>query len=172
MNKIKLICVLCFLVFGVAAFFTDNGLIPVVQSYSNQPPPGMTGAPGEQNCSLCHDETGVGTIAITAPANYNPGQTYQIQVQHATTDMTRMRWGFEMTALDGTNSAAGTFTDTSGFTQQDFGDGRWYIEHTQVGTFAGTSNGATWTFDWNAPATDIAAPCTAHLAETRRRDAA
>ncbi len=144
-----------FLAFGVAAFFADNGLIPVAQSYSSQPPPAMTGAPGEQNCSLCHDETGPGTIAIMAPANYVPGQTYQIQVQHATTDATRMRWGFEMTTLDGTNSAAGTFTDTTAFTQQDFGDGRWYIEHNTAGTFAGTGGGATWTFDWNAPATDV-----------------
>ena len=94
-------------------------------------------------------------LSITAPATYIPGQTYQIQVQHATTDTTRMRWGFELTTLDGTNAAAGTFTDTTAFTQQDFGDGRWYIEHNTAGTFAGTSNGATWTFDWNAPATNI-----------------
>ncbi len=155
MNKIKLICVLCFLVFGVAVFFTDNGLIPKAESYSKRPPPGMTGAPGEQNCSLCHDETGPGTISIIAPATYVPGQTYQIQVQHATTDATRMRWGFEATALDGTNTMAGTFTDTTAFTQQDFGDLRFYIEHNTAGTFAGTPNGATWTFDWNAPATNV-----------------
>ncbi|MBK8467238.1 MAG: CHRD domain-containing protein [Chloracidobacterium sp.] len=155
MNKIKLVFMLCFMVFGVAALLFNNGFTPVVQSYSTQPPPQMTGAPGEQNCSLCHDDTGPGIITVFAPANYIPGQTYQIQVQHATTDTTRLRWGFELTTLDGTNSAAGTFTDTTAFTQQDFGDGRWYIEHTQAGTFAGTPNGATWTFDWNAPATDV-----------------
>lgn len=156
MKKIKLILVACFLVFGFAALFIDSGLTPAAHSYSTQPPPQMTGAPGEQNCSLCHDEAAVlGSLAVIAPATYVPGQTYQIQVQHATTDTTRLRWGFEATALDGTNTMAGTFTDTSAFTQQDFGDGRFYIEHNQVGTFAGTPNGVTWTFDWNAPATDV-----------------
>jgi len=156
MNRIKLILVLCFVAFGFTALFIDNGFTPVVQSYSTQPPPQMTGAPGEQNCSLCHDAPALlGTLIINAPVNYVPGQTYQIQVQHATTDATRLRWGFEATALDGTNTMAGTFTDTSAFTQQDFGDGRFYIEHNQVGTFAGTPNGVTWTFDWNAPATDV-----------------
>ncbi len=156
MNKIKILCVLCFLVFGVAALFIDNRLVPVVRSSSDGPPPGMTGAPNEGNCTYCHDKNaGPGVFTVNAPANYAPGQTYQIQVQHATTDMTRLRWGFEIIALNGANAAAGTFTDTSSFTQI-ITDGLLYWHgHTQTGTFAGTTGGAAWSFNWTAPATDV-----------------
>ena len=156
MNKIKIFCMLGFLAFGITVFFTSSQFVPVVESYSSGPPPSMTGAPGDENCTFCHDQhAGPGVFFINAPLNYVPGQTYQIQVQHTTTDATRQRWGFELTALDGANTAAGTFTDTTAFTQQDFGNLRYYIEHNQAGSFAGTSNGASWSFDWNAPATDI-----------------
>lgn len=159
MTKIKLGCVLCFFVFGIAILFTSNPALPTVRSFAEGPPPGHTGAPGdpaEQTCTVCHfDNGGPGVLTIVAPPNYIPGQTYQIQVQHATTDMTRMRWGFQMTSLDGSNTAAGTFTDTSGFTQTDFGNLRFYVEHTETGTFPGTTGGASWTFDWTAPATDV-----------------
>ena len=156
MNKLKIVCVLGFVAFGIGVLFIDNQLLRVVESNAGGPPPGVSGAPGENTCTQCHTQNaGPGTFTITAPANYVPGQTYQMTVQHTTTDATRLRWGFQMTALDATNSAAGTFTDTSVFTQTDFGSLRFYVEHTQSGTFAGTSSGATWTFDWTAPATDV-----------------
>ena len=94
MNKLKVACVLCFLVFGIAALFTDNGLVPMVMSRSTGPQVGRTGAPGETTCTGCHAvNAGSGIFTITAPANYVPGQTYQIQVQHTTADTTRLRWG-------------------------------------------------------------------------------
>src|SRR4051794_1756908 len=100
MNKVKLVCVLGFVAFGMMAVLTNNRLVTVVESFSSGPPPGVTVAPGEATCNDCHfGSSGVGMLTITAPANYVPGQTYQIQVQHATADQTRMRWGFELTAL-------------------------------------------------------------------------
>ena len=159
MVTIKIFFVGAFLAFGIGLFFTNNRFVPEARSYAEGPPPGHTGAPGdppEQTCNVCHaPNTGPGVMTIIAPANYVPGQTYQIQIEHSTTDMTRLRWGFEMTALDGTNSAAGTFTSTSPFTQTDFGNQRFYILHTVSGTFAGTAGGADWSFDWVAPATDV-----------------
>jgi hypothetical protein len=160
MNKMKLACLLCFVVFGIGVFFTSNSLVPIVESNSGGPSIGRTGAPGETDCTACHTQNaGPGFFTITAPVNYVPGLTYQIQVDHTTPDATRLRWGFELTALDGSNLAAGTFATTSTFTQNKSGliggNTRLYEEHTSLGTFAGTSGGATWTFDWVAPATDV-----------------
>ncbi|MBK8467212.1 MAG: hypothetical protein IPL32_15445 [Chloracidobacterium sp.] len=156
MNKIKIVLVIGFLAFGIGLLFIDNGIVSTAESFSGGPPVSFTGAPGEITCTDCHTQNaGIGLLSITAPPNYIPGQTYQISVQHSTTDATRLRWGFQMTALDGTNNAAGSFTSTDGFTYADFGNSRFYVAHTQTGTFAGTGNGATWTFDWTAPATDV-----------------
>src|SRR5437763_1144558 len=106
MKKVKLICLLAFATFGVAMLFTGNSVVTLVQAYSTGPPPGVTGAPGELTCTECHfQHAGPGMLSITAPPNYVPGQTYQIQVQHATIDSTRMRWGFELTALANFTSA-------------------------------------------------------------------
>src|SRR5438477_8666372 len=118
MRKIKLVAVLIVAGFACAAFFGGSDLVQTVSSYSGGPPGGYTGAPGEQTCTACHEQNfGVGQFSITAPAAYIPGQTYQLHVTHTTTDSTRMRWGFELTALDGTHSPAGSFANTSSFTQ-------------------------------------------------------
>ena len=161
MNKIKLFCVLCFVVFGVGALLMDNDLVSTVMSRSTGPAAGRTGAPGETTCTDCHAAAAStpGVLTITAPANYVPGQGYLIQAQHATTDATRLRWGFELTALDSTNLAAGIFANTSAFTRTITGtiggNTRQYAEQISAGTFPGTAGGAGWTFDWTAPATDV-----------------
>src|SRR5258705_13116428 len=65
-----------------------------VQAFSSGPPPGYTGAPGEEPeaCAECHvpPDAGTGHISITAPQTYIPGHTYQITVTHANTDTTRL----------------------------------------------------------------------------------
>lgn len=156
MNKLKLACILGFFAFGIGILCLDGHFLRTVESNAAGPPVSSTGAPGEITCAQCHiQNAGPGVFTISPPASYVPGQTYQITVQHSTTDTTRLRWGFQMTALDGTDTAAGTFTSTSAFTYDDFGNSRFYVAHTQTGTFAGTSGGASWTFNWTAPATDV-----------------
>ena len=156
MYKIKAACLLCFTVFAVCAFLTSTETVPVAGAYSTGPPPGHTGAPGELTCTECHfQHAGQGQFSITAPSAYVPGQTYAIQVQHMTTDKSRLRWGFQLTAL-ANFIPAGTFADTTGLTQLMVGAGnRFYIEHTQPGTFANQQGGAQWTFNWIAPSEDI-----------------
>src|SRR5215470_6324278 len=140
----------------------DKGSRPV-QAYSSGPPPGYTGAPNEEPeaCAECHvpPDAGTGKISITAPPTYVPGQTYPITVTHTNSDPTRLRWGFELTVLDTSDEKAGNLQNISGLTQvlnnQGPGGARQYIEHTAVGTFVGQQNGASWTFNWTAPATDI-----------------
>ncbi len=134
-----------------------------VSAFSAGPPAGYTGAPGEEPeaCAECHvvPDAGTGHITISAPQTYIPGQTYQITVTHTNTDLTRLRWGFQLSALDTSDEKAGDLQSTDVFTQilnnQGPGGARQYIEHTSVGTFQGQQNGASWTFNWTAPPTDI-----------------
>jgi hypothetical protein len=140
-----------------------NATVEPVQAFSSGPPPGYTGAPGEEPeaCAECHlspGDPGQGHISITAPTTYLPGQTYQITVTHTNPDPTRMRWGFELTALDPADEKAGNLQSTSAFTQViqgGPGGNRQYIEHTSSGTFINQQGGASWTFNWAAPATDV-----------------
>jgi hypothetical protein len=146
---------------AVALFFlAGSARLNTVRGYATGPPGGVTGAPGELNCTLCHSgNPGLGEFRIVAPASYVPGQTYDITVQHTTTDTTRRRWGFELTVLSPENARAGTLATSNSLTQVLNNDGpdasRQYIEHSESGTFAGQRNGASWTFGWTAPATDV-----------------
>jgi uncharacterized repeat protein (TIGR01451 family) len=135
-----------------------------VHAFSAGPPAGYTGAPQEEPeaCAECHvpPDAGTGKISITAPQTYVPGQTYAITVTHTNPDPTRLRWGFELTVLDtASDEKAGTLQSTDGLTQVLNNAGpnsaRQYIEHTAAGTFIGQQNGASWTFNWTAPPTDV-----------------
>src|ERR1051325_2111429 len=149
---------------GLAGFLlTHNTGTRTVHAFSAGPPAGYTGAPQEEPeaCAECHvpPDAGTGRISITAPQTYIPGQTYPITVTHTNSDPTRLRWGFELTVLDTSDEKAGNLQNIDGLTQilnnQGPGGSRQYIEHTSVGTFVGQQNGASWTFNWTAPATDI-----------------
>jgi uncharacterized repeat protein (TIGR01451 family) len=135
-----------------------------VHAFSSGPPAGYTGAPQEEPeaCAECHvpPDAGTGKITITAPQTYVPGQTYPITVTHTNTDPTRLRWGFELTVLDNaSDEKAGELHTNDGTTQilnnAGPGSARQYIEHTASGTFVGQQNGASWTFNWTAPSTDV-----------------
>ncbi|MEP6925901.1 MAG: choice-of-anchor V domain-containing protein [Pyrinomonadaceae bacterium] len=155
LKKIKILFVLLFTGFAIAGFTLNNFFVQTTTAFSSGPPASNTGAPGEATCSNCHiSNTGNGQFTITAPQNYAPGQTYQIVVRHIATDQTRKRWGFQLTAL-ANNTAAGSFANLSGNTQIIAGSNRSYVEHTATGTFANQLNGAVWTFNWTAPATNV-----------------
>jgi hypothetical protein len=160
MSRIKALVVSFFALFTVVVLLgTDQVAIPV-SSLSSGPPAGHSGAPGEATCILCHSGGGGGGgqfAILSAPANYVPGQTYQLQVRHINDDPSRMRWGFQMTALDETNLAAGTFENLSMMTQILTANGRSYIEHTAAGTAEGQPGGQQWTLNWTAPPTNVGA---------------
>ncbi|HEY6229846.1 MAG TPA: PQQ-dependent sugar dehydrogenase [Pyrinomonadaceae bacterium] len=151
------------LLFAVAGFLLSSKTARPVHAFSAGPPAGYTAAPGEEPeaCAECHVPTDAGTghLTITAPQTYVPGQTYSITVTHTNADPTRLRWGFELTALDTSDEKAGTLLNADSFTQVLNNAGpnsaRQYIEHTAAGTFIGQQNGASWTFNWTAPPTDI-----------------
>src|ERR1043166_7824931 len=163
--KIKLLVALLFAAFAAALLLTDNAANPTARAFSTGPPAGYTHAPGELDCSECHTTPAQssGTITVTAPQHYTPGVTYDITVTHATQDPSRVRWGFELTALDSTDSKAGALAPADGFTQVVNNSGpfpaRQYVEHAikdgSDGTFSGQQFGAHWTFKWTAPDADV-----------------
>ena len=117
MNKLKILSILIFIGLAAAALTNNRHFVPVADASAGGPPAGSTGAPGETTCTNCHAQnSGVGQLTILAPQNYTPGQTYQITVRHQTSDTTRRRWGFQLTAL-ANNSAAGSFVNTVSNTQ-------------------------------------------------------
>jgi hypothetical protein len=162
-DRLKLFCLALLIASLATLLVTDNRAVNTVNAFSTGPPAGRTGAPGESTCLACH--AGIANqwpnlFTIQAPESYVPGQTYQITVQHMSFDPTRMRWGFELTALAlSDNTRAGTLVNVDAFTSLITGSGpfpaRQYIRHTSAGTFAGQANGASWTFDWTAPSSDV-----------------
>lgn len=171
-HQLKLCITALFIFGGAGVLLTNNFANPTVHAFSAGPPAGYTRAPGEEPdaCRECHlpQEAGTGNIKVNAPQTYVPGQTYQISVVHTNHDTTRRRWGFQLTALDDTNQKAGTLAPLAdGLTQVLNNQGpfpnRQYIEHTSNGNFDGQTGGATWTFNWTAPSTDIG-PVTFYVA--------
>lgn len=157
MKKFKFTVVLLFVFGGIVVFLADRHTVNVVKSFSSGPPAGFTGGPGENSCSACHSgDVGNGQFAIlSAPAVYQAGQTYAIQVRHVNANPTRLRWGFQLTAIDGSESGAGTFASLSPETQAISANGRSYIQQTLSGSAGGQTGGALWTFNWTAPLANV-----------------
>jgi hypothetical protein len=163
-DQIRLVCLLLFIFGACAILFTDNRVIETSRAFSGGPPAGHTGAPGELTCSTsgCHTGSvngGPGRLTIIGPTTYEPGETYEITVRHTTTDSSRRRWGFQLTALTAGNRKAGDIERRNNLTSvlDDDGPGfnRQYIEHSITGTFQGQTSQASWTFDWVAPSSDV-----------------
>jgi len=158
-GKIKLAFVFFFAVAAAGVLIADSStVVEPVGAFSTGPPASVSGAPGEPTCVACHESTSsqLSNFKISAPQTYTPGQTYQVIVQHTSADQTRLRWGFQLTALAG-NDPAGTFTLLTPNTTQiveGFG-GRKYVEHTLEGTSPGQVGGRVWTFNWTAPPTNV-----------------
>jgi uncharacterized repeat protein (TIGR01451 family) len=169
MVKLKLLVLILFAAGTATLLLTDNAANPRARAYSAGPPAGYTHAPGELDCADCHTTPAQssGTLTLNAPPKYTPGQTYDLTVTHATTDPSRVRWGFELTALDASDQKAGTLAPSDDLTQVIEGQGpfptRQYVEHTSKGTFSGQQNGTAWTFKWTAPADDVG-PVTFYVA--------
>jgi uncharacterized repeat protein (TIGR01451 family) len=164
MTQIRLLALAALLTVVAGFLLTHNLGTRPVHAFSAGPPAGYTAAPREEPeaCAECHvpPDAGTGHISITAPQTYVPGQTYPITVTHTNPDQTRLRWGFELTVLDtAADEKAGELQSIDGLTQVLDNAGpdsaRQYIEHTAAGTFIGQHNGASWTFNWTAPAIDV-----------------
>lgn len=116
-------------------------------------PSGRTGAPGESNCTACHN-TGVAQDGNTVNelvlngggTDYTAGATESMTI--TLTDDAAIN-GFQLVALHSNDEMAGTFTITDNTNTKFVASGllnRDYVTHTSNG------NGLnSWTFDWEAP---------------------
>jgi PKD repeat protein len=141
----------------LSVLFTIALLAITTVTYTNQngPSAGLTGAPGESNCSSCHSGTPItsGTdfsnISLTGlPAGgYAPGVNYTLTFNGGSAALSKN--GFQLTALSPSNAAAGSFAASTG-SQAFIGSGRNYIGHTSSGT-----SQSQWTFSWTAPSSGV-----------------
>src|SRR3972149_8974585 len=127
---------------------------------------GRTGAPNDIcndltcNVTPCHDSYGLNAgkaaFSITAPSTYEKGKTTNIVVEFANSDTSLH--GFEITAMDTTNTKVGTFTSTDDTTQTESYRNQ-YAAHTTIGTAE-----SSWTIQWSAPSENVSGPITFYAA--------
>jgi hypothetical protein len=125
-------------------------------AFSSGPGNGLTNAPGEANCTNCHNTSGLnsgsGSLGLAGiAAEYNPAEAYTLQVTVA--DPSALRWGFEFTILDAAGASAGVPAPLDGTTRVSATGNRTYVTHTSAGTSPGTTGSRTWQVSWTAPAT-------------------
>lgn len=124
--------------------------IPLIAiSYSTGPPAGRTGAPGDATCQDgCHNSfalnAGPGTVSITGPTSYAPGEVIEVTV--SVTQNGISRYGFQLTAKDANEQLVGTFELVDATVTQFSGTGQHYVSHTLAGT-----NQNSWQVRWRAP---------------------
>jgi len=130
---------------------------------SGGPSDAFTGAPAlgggtEADCTACHSgfplNSGPGSLSISAPETYEPGVIYEINVLLVQTG--RIRWGFEITAIDEELIGAGALLpNLDGETQVSLSGTREYLKQTSSGSADGQLDQKQWTFSWTAPPTDV-----------------
>lgn len=142
-------------------FQVEKYLNKEIHKNSNGAPLSKTGAPGEQNCTSCHNGTAQSGVTenvfvlldgFTQVTSYMPGQTYNVSVSMSSTPAKK---GFQATALDGSENMAGTFTgQVGGGTAVTTSNplSRQYANHTSA---SNTSSNMAWIWQWTAPATDV-----------------
>jgi len=127
---------------------------------------GRTGAPNDICDSLtcntdpCHTsyrlDTGRAKFSITVPTTYETSKTIDVLITFDNSN-TGLH-GFEITAMDTTNTKIGTFTSTDDTTQTESYRNQ-YAAHTTIGTAE-----SSWTIQWSAPSENVSGPITFYAA--------
>jgi hypothetical protein len=124
-----------------------------------------SGAPGEVSCAACHSgnpNSGPGSINYligNGTLSYSPGELYTILFSMEEDNVNQ--FGFQTVALKASdNTNVGTFsltdTDETRLIEDDHnGSDRIYVGHTICGADTDTLGEKQWSFDWQAPDTDI-----------------
>lgn len=158
----KFAAILVALVVAVIGFIGPFSDYRVVNASAHGPTPGHTNAPGELNCTSCHNnfpvDSGTGNVQISGiPANYLPGQ--QIPVTVTLSQFDAVNYGFQLTAIDASGGRIGTYTiPPTKPPELQIGNGiingmeRSYIMHTINGISSPVFGTRSWNFTWNAPA--------------------
>jgi len=148
-------------------------IVGIMPGFSSGPFSGLSGAPGDGDCTQCHGSfplnsgvaAGIATFDVTpTPETTVSGNPITLDVGFPTT--TRMRHGFEATVRDstGTTGTAGftgnfTLTDPANTTFALFGSDPTYVTHNSSGSFQ-----SSWSVDWAPDASTPSGPITVYAA--------
>jgi len=126
----------------------------MLMSYSNNPPTGKTGAPGEGLCTDCHSSGNPGGfdggIQVTGfPSTITPNGIYPLTVTVSNPNGLAEKAGFQFTILNAANQKFGEFSAASPFCSISLGS-RDYVAHSPAIDFPG-GNVVTWSVTWTAP---------------------
>jgi hypothetical protein len=148
MKKILLVTFIMAAALIIADAFTQEA-----HTYSSGSPGNYSGSPGDGNLTCangCHGGTAIsqaGIITTDVPAaGYTPGSSYTITL--TVSYMTRLRYGFELSAENAAGTSLGTFSHPTTDTRGVAGT---HATHTSSGTSAPLGS-KTWTLTWTAPA--------------------
>ena len=123
-------------------------------SYSNNPPNGKTGAPGDGLCSDCHNPNGNdfgGNLEISGlPSIIEAGTEYTLTITSSYTMGSPVKAGFQMVGLDGSDNNVGTLSEPSANSVLTNSGGRTYDEHNPAQNFNGNTE-VSWNVNWTAP---------------------
>lgn len=137
------------LYYYLALFF---GGIMILSAFSNNPPNGRTGAPGDGLCTDCHAPSNPsqnGTITVNGfPESITANEVYPLQVVLKVTEGAAMLAGFQMTIQGTDNVGLGSMTNASENTVVTDANGKQYFEHNPAGAI---TDSMVWTVDWTAP---------------------
>lgn len=160
--KLRYLSILVIIAVVASSLFTHD----FAHSNANFPPTGRTGAPSEGTCNTsgCHTGSSVVTTSSTIlfdtqntfASGYTPGHAaYTFVLNFNPNTSTK---GFEMTALDSTNTAAGTFSVGSQTNLKlQTASSRQYISHKNA------SSNAAWVITWTPPTNNVG-PVTFYVA--------
>lgn len=131
------------------------GLILLLLANSSSHPTnngGYTGAPGDGVCSQCHSGGSfTGEINIDGvPASITAGNAYQITVTVTNPNLNITEAGFQIVALNSSNTNAGGFTNPSAGSSVKTSAAKKYFGHAPSIPFSGLGE-LTWTVTWTAP---------------------
>ena len=139
----------------IYSFFITLLFAVLFLSFSGNPPDGNTGAPGDNLCTGCHNNSNpngfAGTVdVLNFPSTIIPNTTYNLTAEVVYTSGTPIRAGFQAVVLDASNNNSGNLSTNDPNVTTTFPGAREYVEHNPAQSFgAGTS--VTYNFDWVAP---------------------
>ncbi|HLO52969.1 MAG TPA: choice-of-anchor V domain-containing protein [Saprospiraceae bacterium] len=148
LNKTQIIAIVIItLIIGLAS----SGSHPVTGTF------GYTGAPGDSACSSCHSGNNSnfdGEVTINGlPATITTGETYTLTVTVSNPNGNASEAGFQMLALTGTNTNAGSMVTSEPFAiVKTVSGNKRYFGHFPAQVFP-ASNELSFNVDWTAPAT-------------------
>ena len=140
------------IVASMLLFLANSGSHPVTGTA------GYTGAPGDSVCSTCHTGTNSnldGQVTIDGlPTEIVTGDTYTLSVTITNPNGNANEAGFQLLALTGSNTNAGSMTaiDVNTTEVKTVSGQKQYFGHSPAQTFPG-SNTLSFDVDWTAPST-------------------